>query len=81
MRHAFCESVWAGPRSRWHIRRVGAEGLQPGGGAPGPPLCGLMGEQWSGWDIEVEITRHHLDKSACQTCAQLYRGVAYPRAK
>ena len=46
---AFCEHSMAGPTSPEHIRRVGPEGLLPGGGAPGTALCGR--DLLRGWDL------------------------------
>ena len=68
---SFCEPVWATGRSRWHIRKVGPEGLKLGGGA-NAPLCWNPDEWQNGWDLDVEITEHHLGHS-CPRCVELYR--------
>lgn len=73
VKYSFCESVWASSISRWHIRRVGDEGIHLGGGAPGPPLCGIMGDQWSGWDLDVKLAKYNVDNVACRECARIYR--------
>jgi len=73
---SFCESVVAGPLSRWHIRRLTAQGKKLGGGIDTPSLCarllpsGLEGG--GGWDLDVEITEHHLGH-CCVFCVATYR--------
>ena len=71
VRFAFCESVFAVPNGTWHIRAVGEEGLKLGGGASAP-LCGFGGHWQNGWDLNVEITEHHL-AHACPKCVAAYR--------
>ena len=70
---SFCESVFATPFSRWHIRVVGPEGRKFGGGALAP-LCYSNGcHQWiNGWDLEVDFTEAHFDH-ACPACVVIYR--------
>ena len=66
--YAFCETATAGPRTPWHIRKLGAKGLKLGGGADTPSLCGRT----VAWDLKVEITEHHLEHN-CRKCAEAYR--------
>lgn len=61
--YSFCESSAASGRSPWHIRQLTAAGKKPGGGADTPSLCDLE----MAWDVEVEITEHHLSH-ACRAC-------------
>ena len=68
MTYSFCESVHATGRSPWHIRRLAGE-RKLGGGIDTPSLCGRVTQ---GWDLEVEITEHHLEH-ACERCVQLYQ--------
>jgi hypothetical protein len=63
--YAFCETVHAGPLSKWHIRKLTEKGLKLTGGADTKSLCGIE----VAWDLRVEITAHHLEKSACTKCA------------
>jgi len=70
--YAFCEPVTASSHSRWHIRKVGPEGLKLGGGASAPLCFPERGWDWiNGWDLEVAITEQHLG-CACQMCRKLY---------
>jgi hypothetical protein len=46
---SLCETVTAGPLAPNHVRRVGDEGLRPGGGIPGLALCGQVVAR--GWDL------------------------------
>ena len=65
---AFCESVWAGPRSKWHIRKLTPEvGRKLGGGIDTPSLCGNVKQ---GWDLEVRLNLFHLRKVACKDCRE-----------
>ncbi len=66
--YSFCESVHATSYSPWHIRRLDSRGKKLGGGITTSSLCTLVTR---GWDLEVEITEHHLDH-ACKRCKQLY---------
>jgi hypothetical protein len=69
VKYSFCEGVWATARSPWHIRRIGKDGAKHyGGGIDTASLCGRVVE---GWDLEVEITRHHLSH-ACPACVAKY---------
>lgn len=54
LKFAFCEPVTATSMSKWHIRRVGPEGLRFGGGVPIEALCGF--DVRRGWDIEAAVT-------------------------
>lgn len=65
---SFCESVTATSSSPWHIRRLDSAGKKLGGGITTPSLCGLATR---GWDLEVEITEHHL-KYSCKRCVAEY---------
>lgn len=67
--YAFCEPVTASGRGRWHLRKLDAAGLKPGGGITTRSLCGYVK---TGWDLEVEITEHHLGH-ACSACVGVYR--------
>lgn len=62
---SFCESVWAGPLSRWHLRWLDDTGPKFGGGITTTSLCGKVD---SGWDLEVEVTAHHLENNVCPWC-------------
>lgn len=68
--YSFCERVWAGPRSPWHIRPLTSIGRKLGGGIDTTSLCGRVDK---GWDLDVEVTPHHLDH-ACKACVEVYRG-------
>lgn len=48
---SICETVTAGPLASNHVRRVGPEGLRPGGGIPGLALCGHVVAR--GWDLRA----------------------------
>lgn len=54
--------------SRWHIRRLTHVGKKLGGGADTPSMCNVK----VAWDLNVEITFHHL-QNCCPTCAEAYR--------
>lgn len=80
MGYSFCESVTGiGP---WHIRPLSEKGRKCGGGIDTATLCGRVspsGEKrpdgkpgFGGWDLEVEITEHHLGH-ACPQCVEEYR--------
>lgn len=68
---SFCESVYAGPRSPWHIRKLTEVGRKLGGGIDTPSLCERVKQ---GWDLEVEINEFHLERNTCQDCLKEYRG-------
>lgn len=74
MKYSFCESVYATSTSPWHIRQLSTEGPMFGGGIDTASLCGRVVE---GWDLEVEITPHHLSH-ACPVCAAKYAKEAKP---
>lgn len=65
--HSFCESVAAGSKGRWHIRRLTFRGAKPGGGADTSSLCGVK----VAWDVPAQITHHQL-QSCCPQCAKAY---------
>lgn len=68
-RFSFCESVTASGRSPWHIREIPeGEKLKTGGGITTPFLCG---RKVNGWDLDVEITEHHLTHT-CKSCFAEY---------
>ena len=67
--YAFCESTFATPLGKWHIRKVTEAGLKLGGGIDTPSLCGHVKE---GWDLSVPLTEHHLEH-ACPRCVEAYR--------
>jgi hypothetical protein len=80
--YSFCESVTGiGP---WHIRQLSPAGKKTGGGIDSPSLCGRIypsgattpnGKRgFGGWDLDVEITEHHL-RHACKECACVYRAL------
>lgn len=62
---SFCESVAATGAGKWHLRKLTKVGPKYGGGIDTPSLCGHVK---TGWDIEVELTEHHLCKSTCPAC-------------
>jgi hypothetical protein len=68
MKYAFCETVTAGGRTPWHIRKLTDKGHRYGGGADTLALCGRK----VSWDVDVEITEHHLTHS-CKGCVEQYR--------
>lgn len=69
-RFSFCETISATGTSPWHIRQLTDKGLKLGGGADSKSLCGRE----VAWDLEVEITRHHLIYNSCRRCFQRYQG-------
>lgn len=70
--YSFCESVFATPWSRWHIRKLTDEGQKFGGGIDTPSLCGKIGPPKSnGWDINVHMTEHHLS-NCCSECQEIF---------
>jgi hypothetical protein len=67
--YRFCESVAATGAGPWHIRKLGPKGVMLGGGIDTRSLCGHVR---IGWDLDVELTDHHLGHS-CKECVRLYR--------
>lgn len=65
--YSFCESQWATGTSPWHIRRLTKLGKKLSGGADTPALCGRK----VAWDLEVDITEHHLTH-CCICCREEY---------
>lgn len=65
---SFCESVHATSHSPWHIRPLTEAGKKLGGGVDTESLCLIVSR---GWDLEVDITEHHL-KHACKRCVAEY---------
>lgn len=68
--YSFCESIFAGPNSPWHIRVLTEKGIKLGGGADTPAICGRT----MAWDLKVDITNHHLTH-ACKKCVTKYREI------
>jgi hypothetical protein len=66
--YSFCESIHAGARSPWHIRKLTSAGPKLGGGIDTKSLCGNVER---GWDLNVEITQYHLTH-ACTECCTSY---------
>lgn len=66
--HAFCEPVYAGPLAPWHIRPLTVKGPKFGGGADTLALC----DREVAWDLNVNITEHHLGHS-CKACVEAFR--------
>jgi hypothetical protein len=69
---SFCESVYAGPLSRWHLRKLTEKGKKLGGGVDTPSLCGHV-KPPNGWDLEVTITKFHLEKNTCTKCLEIFK--------
>lgn len=67
-----CEPVVASSRSLWCIRKTTDVGPKFGGGVDTPSLCGRV-RVGQGWDLQVRITEHHLDKNTCKACLAKYR--------
>lgn len=75
MKYSFCEGVWAGPRSAWHIRaRNDDQKLMPGGGIQTSSLCGRVLAS-RGWDLEHTIPTIANFESAhvCVHCTAAYK--------
>jgi hypothetical protein len=70
-KYSFCESVYAGPRSAWHIRELTEAGKKMGGGIDTATLCERVKQ---GWDLEVDINEFHLENQTCKDCLEVYRG-------
>jgi hypothetical protein len=68
--YSFCESVHAGPQSRWHIRKLSDKGKKLGGGIDTPTLCG---KNMDGWDVNVAIAGSNLSH-CCVECRAVYQG-------
>lgn len=69
MTYTFCESTHASPYSLWHLREL--DGPRRLGGGVTRPLCG---REWiNGWDLDVELTPHHLENNCCPECLRIYR--------
>ena len=73
--YSFCESITAGPLSRWHIRPLTSVGKKLGGGADTPALCGRT----VSWDLNSPVAqfvadvRHGAGSGVCPTCLEIYR--------
>lgn len=68
VRYSLCETAHARPTSPWHIRPLTDNGAKFGGGADTLALCGRT----VAWDLNIKITKHHLDKNTCKTCVEHY---------
>ena len=66
--YSFCESITATAISSWHIRKLSDKGQKLGGGADTLSLCGRN----VCWDLNVEITEHHLTH-CCRECEKIWR--------
>lgn len=64
---SFCESVAATGYDNWHLRLLTGVGPKYGGGIDTPSLCGHV---IMGWDLEVPLNAHHLEKSTCPSCLE-----------
>jgi len=72
---SFCEPDTASSLSRWHIRRVGPEGIKTGGGVYVAPLCWEENRNYpwrNGWDVGVEFDPRHFEH-ACPRCVEKYK--------
>lgn len=75
MDYSFCETVTAGPLSKWHIRPLTKVGKKLGGGADTPALCGRT----VSWDLNppvaqfVDDVEHGAGFGICPTCLEIYR--------
>lgn len=63
--YSFCETLYAGPYGRWHIRKLSDKGQKLGGGADTTSICGTV----VSWDLKVPITYIHL-QHCCPECAK-----------
>lgn len=66
---SFCETVTAGPRTPWHIRRRNHdEPLKPGGGLFVEALCGR--DLRGGWDLpNAAVTDEAIARLNVDVCA------------
>lgn len=65
---SFCETATAGPRTPWHIRRLGPDGRKPGGiHPPATSLCGRV----VAWDLPRMVTPETIRGGpwVCPRCA------------
>lgn len=76
MTYSFCESIYATPRSRWHLRVLTSVGRKLGGGIDTPSLCGHVKER-GGWDLDVEVNERQL-VDACPLCYAAYKEATRP---
>jgi len=67
---SFCETAQASSMSQWHIRRLTHQGKKLGGGADTISLCGRK----VAWDLNAEITFHHL-QHCCRQCSESLKNV------
>jgi len=66
--YSFSETETATGSSSWHIRKLTNQGKKLGGGADTLALCGAK----VCWDLNVEITEHHLSQNTCKKCVEKY---------
>ena len=64
---SFCESTWAPPLGKWHVRRLTDAGNKFGGGIDTPSLCEFIKQ---GWDLRVPINQFHLKEVVCDHCRE-----------
>jgi len=70
--YSFCEPTQAGPCALWCIRPLTKVGLKPGGGVDTASLCGRVKKSY-GWDVEVPLTKGHIEHSACPKCVKIWK--------
>lgn len=70
--YSFCESVFAGPKSAWHLRKLTSVGRKLGGGIDTPFLCADK-PGMGGWDLDVPLSDFHLVENTCKRCLVKYR--------
>lgn len=69
---SFCERDTSSGLGSWCIRQMSDAGRKAGGGIDTASLCGRV-KAHGGWDLEVELTDHHLSLNACAECVRRYR--------
>jgi len=75
--YSFCEPVWASGLGLWCLRKTTNIGLKLGGGVDTPSLCGRVAVS-KGWDLNVRLSEHHLEKNTCKKCLEAYREATRP---
>jgi len=70
--YSFCETIFAGGNTPWHIRKLTDAGPKYTGGADSPTLCGKV-MTFGGWDLPVPMSQHHLSH-VCEVCAAKLKG-------
>ena len=66
--YSFCETVTAGPASRWHIRKLTSVGQKFGGGADTKALCGRT----VSWDLKSTVEPKAALDHGCRECCEIY---------